>query len=267
MTAALILSYEWNLENLDIVNHTQILLSDMISFRGHKIFRVGIHSTDSDELQLFFVAINLHRLGLKVKGVMATSVDLDEYLSELSALKQQANSSINLQLFKKEILPGEAIGNCTFHFQIHIEGNTENYSYQLTDRLVKSQLWASLLDGQDSDIELIVKNTKFTAHKAILAVRSPVFSSHFAKEETISKMEIENVEPSTVEEFLYLLYTGECLKSFANPELRDLAVRYEVKPLDKLCQNALTKVDSTQILEYGMNFSKPCEVIPTLEHW
>jgi hypothetical protein len=68
-------------------------------------------------------------------------------------------------------------------FRICIEGSVPGYSYQLSDRLAKDQLWAAAaVKSQNSvDVEFLVKKTKLFAHKAILAARSPVFATEFAE--------------------------------------------------------------------------------------
>lgn len=62
-----------------------------------------------------------------------------------------------------------------------------------------------------SDVTFIIRGQTFSAHKAILAMRSPVFAAMFlhpTKEELTSKVEIEDINPDVFQEVLRYLYTG-----------------------------------------------------------
>ena len=103
------------------------------------------------------------------------------------------------------------------------------------------------------DIEFDVRGRTFSVHKAILAARSPVFANEFAnKKQPLTngpqKIQINGVEPSTVEQFLYFIYTGESISSVANEELLTLAVKYQLTTLASLCRTALEKIETTQMV-------------------
>jgi hypothetical protein len=141
-------------------------------------------------------------------------------------------------------------------FRICIEGTVSSYfgySFQLSDRLAKDQLWATVKNQQNMpDVEFIVKDNKtFTAHKAILAARSRVFAVKFMKEQSVKDVPyqiwIDGVEPSTVENFLHFIYTGEPMGTLADEELLKLAKRYKLTTLTGLCQHALEKIDAIQM--------------------
>ena len=77
----------------------------------------------------------------------------------------------------------EAVKNVRFCFQIHLEGIASGYSYNPCDRLGKEQLWATVNSKLHADVEFIVKDKLFSAHKAIIAARSRVFRVEFVEEE------------------------------------------------------------------------------------
>ena len=103
-----------------------------------------------------------------------------------------------------------------------------------------------------------MKGQKLFAHKAVLAARSAVFSTEFTSgrhEGTASVstnglhlIQIDHVEPSTVEQFLYFIYTGESMGTFANEELLKLARHYKLTTLARLCQVALEEIQSIQMV-------------------
>jgi hypothetical protein len=108
-----------------------------------------------------------------------------------------------------------------------------------------------------ADVEIGVKGQKLSAHKAVLAARSAVFSTEFTSgqpEGTASvstnglhQIQIDHVEPSTVEQFLYFIYTGESMETFSNEKLLELADNYETRTLASLCRAALEQTESVQI--------------------
>jgi hypothetical protein len=165
----------------------------------------------------------------------------------------------SLQLFKADLteMPAE---ECTFSFSICIVGSDSAYSYHLSDRLTKEQFWDASLNSQHHvDVELVVKDKKFSAHKAVLAARSPVFAAEFTKEKPKRKdddgdglqqiISIDDVDPESVKQFLHFLYTGEPVKSsLSNEELLKLAVRYKVITLINLCRAALKNIDVQQMM-------------------
>jgi hypothetical protein len=57
------------------------------------------------------------------------------------------------------------------------------------------------------------------------------------------RIRMEDVNPSTVEQFLHFIYTGEFTSTLANEELLKLAEYYQLTTLISLCQTALKKSD------------------------
>jgi speckle-type POZ protein len=248
-TAKMIVHYEWILGNVD--GEPKTYASKMILFRGEKMFRVGLKNNVEGPV-LFFMAIDLNKMGMKVERVMCSEVPT----MMLEMEKQNIGDEGSLQLFTIEFKSKFTAGTYgTFLFHIQMEGSVPEFSYQLSDRLAKNQLWDSAtVNSQRSavDVELNVRDRTFSAHKAILAARSPVFANEFAKKQSLTngpqKIQIDGVEPSTVEQFLYFIYTGESVSSLANEELLKLAVKYQIKTLASLCKTALNKIETTQMV-------------------
>jgi hypothetical protein len=155
--------------------------------------------------------------------------------------KEDIGEEGSLQLFTIK-LEENVLGNCTFVFRICIKGTDPGYSYKLCDRLAKDELWAAALTSQQNleDVDLIVKDKTFFVHKAVLAARSQVFTDEFEKIQLVRggsyRIQIDNVEPKTVEKFLHFIYTGESKGTLADEELLKLAVRYGLTTLTILCQ-------------------------------
>ncbi|XP_046458945.1 uncharacterized protein LOC124205542 [Daphnia pulex] len=245
----MILPYEWILENVE--EEPMTIASKMISFRGEKVFRVGLKNYAVDPV-LFLVAIDLNKMGMMVLYVMygIQGSGIGPATME-QMMKENIGDGGSLQLFTIK-LAEKVVGNCTFSFRIVIEG-TYGYSYQLSDRLAKDQLWATVKDNQWTDVEFIVKEKKISAHAAILAARSEVFAAEFEKKQPgrngPQQIQIDGVEPSTVEKFLHFIYTGETMGTFADEGLHKLAAHYQLPILSGLCRVALKKIEATQMVK------------------
>ena len=264
----MILQYEWILGNVD--GRPQTFTSKMISFRGEKVFRVCLKNLVEKPV-LCVMAINLNKMGMKVERVMYGTQGKGIGPATMSQMTEEnTGDNGNLQLFKTTFVK-QIIGNCTFVFRISIEGSVPGFSYRLSDRLAKNQLAAASKGKYCADVEFVVKGkTVFSAHKAILAARSKVFEAEFRKEQPVEdgpthptepsskkrkinsdhhQIHIDDVDPSTVEQFLYFVYTGEPMGLLANEQLLILAIKYQIKTLSNLCKVALKKVDSTQMVK------------------
>ena len=292
---------EWNLANVD--NKSKTFVSKMISFRGEKVFRVGLKNLVQSPF-LFVMAVKLNKFGMKVKDIVWGQI-LDGGMSPATMWqmkKQEIGDEGSLHLFK-DYLHKQVIGNRTYRFRIYIEGSVPGFSFRLSDQLAKHQLWDAVKSKNWIDVEFVVKDKTFSAHKAILAARSPVFAAEFTKEQTVGdaaghqiepklkkrkinngphQIQINGVEPATVEQFLFFIYTGEFssfaneellmladdyqltkvaeFSSFANEELLKLADDYQLTTLAGLCRTALNKIETTQMLNLMNNLHSNTEI-------
>ena len=264
----LIVPYEWKLENVE--KDFKTIVSNMILFRGEKVFRAALKKSDKEQWTLVFLAINLNKIGLQVSDVACgkegadTNCKMKEYIPDKNKVKGDVDEG-NLQLFtcNVDIVFAEIF---TFVFQIHLEGIVAGYSYNLRDRLGKDQLWSTVNNKLHADIEFIVQDKRFSAHKAILAARSPEFRSDFTKEKSknVNQIRIDDVDASSFEQFLYFLYTGEFLHldftgepapMLVNKDLLKLASRYQLKTLKSLCRVALREVNAEQMVSFKANLN------------
>ncbi|EFX82558.1 hypothetical protein DAPPUDRAFT_223609 [Daphnia pulex] len=254
-TPKMIVPYEWILENVG--EEPVTMASKMILFRGERVFRVGLKN-HAESAILFFVAINLSKIGLKVEDVtyqiQGSGTTGPVTMEQMK--KENIGDGGSLQLLKTR-LGKKIVGNCTFSFRIVLEGvipccSTYGYSYKLCDRLVKEQFWNAIKNQQNlADVEVIVKDKTFFVHKAILAARSRVFAVEFTKKQPGKdgnhQVRLDGVDPSTVAKFLYFVYTGEPMGMLADEELLKLASKYGLLALAGLCQVALKKIEPTQM--------------------
>ncbi len=263
--AQMIVPYQWIL-NID-EEEPKTIASKMILFRGERVFRVGLKNHAKSPI-LLFLAADLNRLGMRVEDVMYGVEDADTSPAKMEEMKREDQIGIDgsLQLFTINLFK-MVTGRRTFVFRICIKGTDSGYSYQLSDRLAKDQLWAALENQQHLfDVVLIVKDKTFAAHKAILAARSPVFADKFEKKQPVREgrhqIRIDDVEPSTVENFLHFIYTGEPMSSLANEQLLMLAEKYRLTTLISLCKVALKKIETKQMVDFMKRLNMEVDKIP-----
>ncbi|XP_046458902.1 uncharacterized protein LOC124205505 [Daphnia pulex] len=244
----MILPYEWILENIE--EEPMTIASNMILFRGKRVFRVGLKNHALNPV-LFLLAIDLDKIGMKVEDVMYGKPGIDNGVAKMAKLKNQdIGDEGSLQLFTIKFPKKKFVGKFKIMFRICIGGTDPGYSYQLCDRLAKDQLWAALKNQQDLlDVVFIVKDKTFPANRAILAARSPVFADEFEKIQldVPHQIRMDGAKPSTVLNFLHFIYTGEPMETLADEELLKLADHYKLKTLTGLCKLALKKTGAMQM--------------------
>jgi speckle-type POZ protein len=251
MTSVMIVPYEWNFECVE-EEEPMTIASKLILFRGERVFRVGLKNHAVDPV-LFFMVIDLKKIGMKVESVTYGIQGSGLGPEKMTQMENENISDLgNLQLFTMN-LAEKVSGNYTIVFRICIAGAADpGYSYQLSDRLAKDQLGAALKSQQNlADVEFVVKDKTFPAHRAILAARSQMFAAEFKKKQPVNdvphQIRIDGVDPSTVENFLHFVYTGEPMGTLEDEELLKLADHYQLTTLTSLCKVALKKMDSMQM--------------------
>ncbi|XP_005188862.2 speckle-type POZ protein-like [Musca domestica] len=111
---------------------------------------------------------------------------------------------------------------------------------------------AKLLDsGKFSDVTLVVQGEELYAHKAILSLRSSVFSAMF-EHETMTENEtnqilINDFEPVVIKEMLIFMYSDSApnIEGMAG-ELLAAADKYDVEQLKCLCEMVLNNEISNE---------------------
>ncbi|XP_071034212.1 uncharacterized protein [Parasteatoda tepidariorum] len=112
---------------------------------------------------------------------------------------------------------------------------------------LQSHLKNMLTDSKFTDVVLKADNEVIPSHKALLAVRSPVFSAMFERDMLESKngvVEIHDVESKTLKLFLEYLYSGtvDKLDVESAKNLLVVADKYEVLSLKEMCSGYLESV-------------------------
>ncbi|CAG7723702.1 unnamed protein product, partial [Allacma fusca] len=141
------------------------------------------------------------------------------------------------------------------------EKNTcENYSFRLLSKRKSSgsgcDMWTKKLRTDDSFADVTFKvgpdlSHDFKAHKCVLAARSPVFRAMFQadmKEKNSGEIELTDVDPSTMNSFLHLLYETEGQNIFCDPkvvlEVLEVAHKYQIQEIIDSCTQSLVSMTS-----------------------
>jgi hypothetical protein len=194
------------------------------------------------------------KVSVKIKG----KPNLDGHM------KLRDHEVDHLQLFFKDI-------NCdwqkqeTFTFGVHVIETLENYRFQLTDILFTDQLWLAAKNKLWTDIEFSVENHIYSAHRAILAARSPTFFLSIESLIIGSRIKIEHTDYIAFEMFLQFLYTGvfQINKNKSiNEEVLRLADLYKLSTLKSLCQLAVQDIDTNQLTTLAMAMKPDFEMCP-----
>jgi speckle-type POZ protein len=106
--------------------------------------------------------------------------------------------------------------------------------------------FASMLkDGEGVDVTFSVGNQLFSAHRCVLAARSPVFKAELfgqMNETTVKRVEINDMEPAIFDALLYFIYTdslsGDCDVD-QSVALQHLLVAVDRYGLDRLIKGYL----------------------------
>lgn len=116
---------------------------------------------------------------------------------------------------------------------------SENFEYLSKVSQGLAKLWAS---KRFSDFTITAESQKFQVHKFILTTQSTVFQTIFdndLEESKTSEMRIDDFSAAAVEDFLRYLYIGDVENDTNAMELYQMAHKYDVAGLAKICQDII----------------------------
>jgi len=127
----------------------------------------------------------------------------------------------------------------TFHIKLHY--NVPHFIHKIIDSALNRQLLAAAINRKMTDVDFLVGEESFGAHRSLLSARSPVFAAMFTsgmKEVETGQVRIEDVKPITFKHFLHFLYTGLFEPSAMDRALFKVADKYQVETVMELCRPA-----------------------------
>jgi len=126
-------------------------------------------------------------------------------------------------------------------FYVKLFSTVPSFTYTFADKWFGYNLWKVAEEKSLTDIELLVGNSSFSAHRALLSARSPVFAAMLKsgmEEARTGRVLISDVDDETFTHFLRFMYEGEkgSWDRSMKEKLFALADRYEVETLMDLCR-------------------------------
>ncbi|XP_073360428.1 BTB/POZ and MATH domain-containing protein 1-like [Aegilops tauschii subsp. strangulata] len=133
-----------------------------------------------------------------------------------------------------------------------------------------------LLRGETgADVTFLVSGESFTAHKAVLAARSPVLMAEFfgeTKEETSPRVKVKDMEPEAFRSMLHFVYTDTAPELDQTPEtvvvmarrLLAAADRYGLDRLRLICERKLSDgigVDTAATTQLVLAEQRGCSML------
>ncbi len=139
----------------------------------------------------------------------------------------------------------------TITFFVKLLSTVPTFGYKFVDRRFGNQLWNAASGGfigKLTDVKLLVESRSFSAHRSLLAARSPVFAAMFGsemEEARTGEVLINDTDNGTFEYFLRFLYEGEMKNwnSSLRKKLFALADRYQVETLMDICRPSSLSTD------------------------
>lgn len=132
---------------------------------------------------------------------------------------------------------------------IYLSDVVGDYCHQPVDRRLHDDLWLSAQEKLFTDVELVVGERVFAAHRAVLAARSPVFAAMFHTdmiESRSRRVQVDDVPANVFDVFLRFVYTGQLAHGADDDELLRVADRYQVETLRRLCEEAAHHDDAEE---------------------
>jgi speckle-type POZ protein len=140
---------------------------------------------------------------------------------------------------KRNVLKGKATATERYIHKTPIKNNKQ---YRILNQL--GELFEKM---PLSDATFNIRGRKFGAHKAILAMRSPVFAAMFqhpTKELQTGEVEVDDINPNVFQEILRYLYTGLTRSTTMDvmaPGLLAAADKYLLDELKYRCETHLIR--------------------------
>jgi len=254
-TEAALVNFVWKLNQWG-EDHS-IISARAFEYNEEKVFRAQAKSCLSQlsnfnyyNYSVTLLSFRRHESGNNVEEVFCTLNSkseiwdwkkMDENQTAANETMFQMFTSIGEQSHCKPLSPPISV---TFHAKV--VKTVDNYGFKFVDSTWNEQIWTAAVDKKFTDVEFVVGDQSFTAHRFILSARSPVFAAMFKSgmtEARTGQVHIEDVDPSIFRTFLEFLYVGTLTSFSGKEQLFALADKYQVETLMTLCQPCSEPMD------------------------
>jgi len=210
---------------------TAKIIRKTVTYNSHHQSRVF----NSHQVECF--SFQLERIGCELMEVSYSIPQIS--ISQMALKKVNGTKGLLHRYVFEDKHSGELPNEFSITFHLKIE-TVRNFGPHLTDVLWTNQLWEATENGLFTDVDFVVGEETFHAHRFIVSARSPVIAAMLNPQWTEGKtgrVTISNdVDPKTFQHFLKFLYTGQVeFLALLNKQLLSLADQYDVPLLKDLC--------------------------------
>ncbi len=250
------LSFTWNLENLDTIqNREPIEIIRSFEYEGKELFRAGIdirkspNQANKKMIMVKFLSYGHNSFGDVIDEVICYVGQEQESstFQQIELNKSVSDDGGLLEVFTnppETELDNRLSSSFFVTFRAKLRGIIPNFINKPVDSAWSKHLWAAAVNRKMTDVEFLVGEETFGAHRSLLSARSPVFAAMFAsgmKEAETGRVRIEDVDPGTFQRLLKFIFTGMMEPLSEDGKLSVVADKYGVKTLMELCRLRVTK--------------------------
>lgn len=240
--------------HLDATRKQSVTLATF-EYRNEPMFHCKMTKLDYGKyFALFFTGVEVEKMGFKIAEVTYSILEVGLERHKMEA--KCTHFEKHIQIFKA-CPPKELDETFEIVFYVKLCRSTRNFDYQLVDELWTQQLWMAAQTKQLTDVEFVVDERAFAAHRFIVSARSPVFAAMFSSEmieANTGTVVINDTDPVVFETFLKFLYIGalEPFPLVGDERLRALADKYQVETLLRLCKSFPSEVNKEELIGFIM---------------
>lgn len=210
----------------------------------------SLTATFSGKIEFSVVSLNGDKVFRKKKSIKESDTQIGRPMFGLLAAKFIPHNLLRIDQQHNQITPEDRL---TVLCEITIDGKDVQQSgkaqpeVKTSNKICPDKMsedFGSLLEtGQFSDITVTCEGVEISAHKVILAARSPVFNAmfnHNMRESETKALNIEDLDMDTVKDMLRYIYAGKIENlNTRSPRLLEAADKYQLSELKEICEEML----------------------------
>jgi len=261
----------WNVQNLWTKEDQKIFKTNAPFLLGEEVLFVAEleigrnpeYSNEEHTLQIKFLSHGHANIGFAIEEVFYTIDQVNRISTKKTKMfEDPVHNKKLLQVFaqprthRKEYntdikLTTQFFAPLLITFQVKLCSSDPNLINRPIDSTWSEQLWASAVNRKMTDVDFLVGEETFGAHRSLLSARSLFFAAMFKsgmKEAETGRVRIEDVDPVAFQHFLKFLYTGMFEPSSIDRELFTVADKYQESTLMEMCRASIQDDDMDDIV-------------------
>ena len=233
------------MQQVNVVFKTMLLNQhsqrQLIHIADSKHAYVGIKIPSPNKWLVYFISVYPDSNGSRITDIHY-SINSETY-KRMEQSNQRRAAIFHMEELNEIAGDHPNVGVLPIKFSFTLIDTVPDFQLQRLDNRMAMNLWSSAVNRQFTDIDLVVGNYTFPAHRAILAARSPVFAAMFQNDANGKaehrRIEITDVPPATFDALIKFMYMGNIHGSVDNRQLYLAASLYQVETLKRLCRSSI----------------------------